>query len=196
MASSKVTYISFEQGDERVEVETNMPSVMNIMKRLEIKVSSTDEDGMRTYYLPKDHLRIGPSSSRKSNRPELTFEQRVERVYRLRKGRAEKDKGKPLTKKEQEALWKEAEQIVKDKDEREAGEEEEKAAAEKKGKSGGSRGKGRSQKDDEDEDEEEEEEEDDDEEEEDDDEEDDDEDDEEEEEEEEKPAPKGRGRRK
>ena len=120
------TTINYAYQDETAEVCTNMISVKRQMKSMGHE--PFEEKGDRAYYeIPINEV-FGSVKKvkRVSTRAPLDHDQKVERVFRLRRGKIVASKGgKALTKKEEEALRVAAEATVTAKEEREAEEDDE-----------------------------------------------------------------------
>ena len=67
---------------------------------MHLEPHEVDDEGYRYFNAPVASILGSPKRTAARNRTPLSFEDRIQRVYRLRKGKMEKDQGKALTKKQ------------------------------------------------------------------------------------------------
>ena len=119
--------VNWYEGNEFAEVWTDDPKIIRRLKALGFEFDNP-EDAIE---FPIDQLFGRPTgrSQRKTNRPEKTHEQKVQHLFRLRKGKMNKAlredssvKRNTMTKKEEADLLKWCEETVTAKEKAEAGE--------------------------------------------------------------------------
>ena len=102
------TSIDWSAADELAKVWTNDPKIIKILENIgceEFPNGNTNDT--HSYYLDVSRIHIRQGESRKgrsSNRPERTHEQKVTKLFQIRKGKMEKTSGKALGKKETRKL--------------------------------------------------------------------------------------------
>ena len=95
------TTISWMGTDDMAEVYTTDPTIIRRLEKMELEETTNGNIG-RTFAIAIDRL-FGAkprSAAAVANRPVRTHEQKVTKLYQLRKGKTEKAQGKPLTKKQ------------------------------------------------------------------------------------------------
>ena len=123
----------YSDSPETFELTTdNAAIIKNLIKAgLAAEDTPTDGVGVLSFHIPQQALTIGmqpeaaPKAPRKpANRPERTFEQKVTKLFQLRRGKMVKERGgKALTKKQEKELMAQCEATVRAKAEAAGAEE-------------------------------------------------------------------------
>lgn len=98
-----------EDGQTEVIMATNDPTVQRYLEQAGATLTSESDDGFAEYTGTVEMVFSGAAAKakrekRQTNRPEKTVEQRINHLFRLRKGKQSKAKGSPLTKTEEKKL--------------------------------------------------------------------------------------------
>ena len=111
----------YSDSPETVELSTDDKTIIKGLIQMEVLAADDYEAGqVVTVRIPHHYLSIGPrpeaapkAPRKPANRPERTFEQKVTKLFQLRKGKAEKARGKALTKKQAAELLAQCEETVR-----------------------------------------------------------------------------------